>query len=54
MQGFVHVSIPLWLRRSITMLPAFGFISMGVSTTDILVASQVVLSFGVALALFRC
>ncbi|WP_114765586.1 Nramp family divalent metal transporter [Vibrio rhodolitus] len=51
MQGFVHVSIPLWLRRSITMLPAFGFISMGVSTTDILVASQVVLSFGVALAI---
>ncbi|WP_194436449.1 Nramp family divalent metal transporter [Vibrio fluminensis] len=51
MQGFVHFSIPLWLRRTITMLPAFGFIAMGVSTTDILVASQVVLSFGVALAI---
>lgn len=51
MQGFVHFSIPLWLRRTITMLPAFGFIMMGVSTTDILVASQVVLSFGVALAI---
>ncbi|WP_083628779.1 Nramp family divalent metal transporter [Vibrio panuliri] len=51
MQGFVHFSIPLWLRRTVTMLPAFGFIAMGVSTTDILVASQVVLSFGVALAI---
>ncbi|WP_162047847.1 Nramp family divalent metal transporter [Vibrio taketomensis] len=51
MQGFVHFSIPMWLRRTITMLPAFGFIAMGVSTTDILVASQVVLSFGVALAI---
>ena len=51
MQGFVRFSIPLWLRRVITMLPAFGFIAMGVSTTDILVASQVVLSFGVALAI---
>nr|WP_086939872.1 Nramp family divalent metal transporter [Thaumasiovibrio occultus] len=51
MQGFVHFHIPLWLRRSLTMLPAFGFIAMGVSTTEILVASQVVLSFGVALAI---
>lgn len=51
MQGFVRFSIPMWLRRTITMLPAFGFIMVGVSTTDILVASQVVLSFGVALAI---
>lgn len=51
MQGFVRFSIPIWLRRLITMLPAFGFIAMGVSTTDILIASQVVLSFGVALAI---
>lgn len=51
MQGFVHFSIPMWVRRVITMLPAFGFIALGISTTDILVASQVVLSFGVALAI---
>ena len=51
MQGFVRFTIPLWVRRVVTMLPAFGFIAMGVSTTDILVASQVVLSFGVALAI---
>lgn len=51
MQGFVRFAIPLWLRRVITMAPAFVVIAMGLNTTEILVLSQVVLSFGIALAL---
>lgn len=51
MQGFVRFSIPIWIRRLVTMLPAFVVIAMGVDTTKILVMSQVVLSFGIALAL---
>ena len=51
MQGFVHFSIPLWLRRTITMLPSFVVILAGIDATKILVLSQVVLSFGIALAL---
>jgi manganese transport protein len=51
MQGFVRFVIPLWLRRVITMAPAFVVIAMGLNTTEILVLSQVVLSFGIALAL---
>jgi len=45
MQGFVGFHIPIWLRRFVTMLPAFVVVLMGVNTTDALVYSQVVLSF---------
>ncbi|MEX9254177.1 Nramp family divalent metal transporter [Pseudenterobacter timonensis] len=51
MQGFVHFNIPLWLRRTVTMLPSFIVILMGLDPTRILVMSQVLLSFGIALAL---
>lgn len=51
MQGFVNFSIPVWLRRAITMLPSFIVIILGINATEILVLSQVVLSFGIALAL---
>jgi manganese transport protein len=51
MQGFVRFTIPLWLRRLITMAPAFIVIAMGLNTTEVLVLSQVILSFGIALAL---
>ncbi|WP_416055293.1 Nramp family divalent metal transporter [Photobacterium carnosum] len=51
MQGFVKFSIPMWLRRSITMIPSFVVIALAVNTTEILVMSQVVLSFGIALAI---
>ena len=44
MQGFVGFRIPLWLRRVITMAPAFAVVAWGVNTTQALVASQVVLS----------
>lgn len=51
MSGFVRFRIPLWLRRSITMTPSFIIIWMGLNVTEVLVFSQVVLSFGIALAL---
>ncbi|EBC6182372.1 Mn(2+) uptake NRAMP transporter MntH [Salmonella enterica] len=50
-QGFVRFHIPLWVRRTITMLPSFIVILMGLDPTRILVMSQVLLSFGIALAL---
>lgn len=51
MQGFVNFSIPVWLRRLITMLPAFIVILLGIDPTKALVMSQVVLSFGIPFAL---
>ncbi len=57
MQGFVGFHIPIWVRRLVTMLPAFAVVLMGANTTDALVYSQVVLSFAlpipmIALVLF--
>ena len=51
MQGFVRFHIPLWVRRTITMMPSFIVILLGLDPTRILVMSQVLLSFGIALAL---
>ncbi|WP_168414234.1 Nramp family divalent metal transporter [Erwinia amylovora] len=51
MQGFIHFHIPLLVRRVITMLPLFIVILAGWEPTRILVMSQVLLSFGIALAL---
>jgi manganese transport protein len=45
MQGFVNISIPIWLRRAVTMLPALVAIYLGLDPTRTLVISQVVLSF---------
>jgi manganese transport protein len=44
MQGFVRFAIPVWLRRLITMVPAFIVVGLGVNSTEALVLSQVVLS----------
>ncbi len=51
MQGFVGFTIPVWVRRTVTLLPSFAVILLGLDPTAILVLSQVVLSFGIALAL---
>lgn len=51
MQGFIRFHIPLWFRRAVTMLPSFVVILLGLDPTRILVMSQVLLSFGIALAL---
>ncbi len=44
MQGFLRRSIPVWVRRAITMVPAFVVVAAGVDATQALVMSQVVLS----------
>ncbi|HET7657002.1 MAG TPA: Nramp family divalent metal transporter [Bacillales bacterium] len=44
LEGFLKVSLPLWVRRLITMVPALLIIASGVNTLDALVLSQVVLS----------
>jgi manganese transport protein len=51
MQGFVERSIPLFLRRVLTMAPALIVIAVGVDPTRALVLSQVALSFGIPFAL---
>ncbi len=45
MQGFVGFRIPVWVRRLVTMLPAFVIVLIGVNPTKALVYSQVILSF---------
>ncbi|MBE3551800.1 MAG: Nramp family divalent metal transporter [Kyrpidia tusciae] len=44
MQGFVGFTIPVWLRRVVTMIPAVIVVALGVDPTRTLVISQVVLS----------
>lgn len=44
MQGFVGFTIPIWIRRIITMLPTVVVVAMGLDPTRTLVISQVVLS----------
>src|SRR6266480_1261896 len=51
MQGFIRRRIPLWVRRLVTMLPAFVVIGLGLDPSRTLVLSQVVLSFGIPFAL---
>jgi manganese transport protein len=51
MAGFINIRIPLLLRRAITMIPAIAVLAVGMNPTNVLVLSQVVLSFGIPLAL---
>ncbi len=44
MQGFLHFHVPIWVRRLVTMVPAFAVVAIGYNATDALVMSQVVLS----------
>lgn len=45
MKGFVNLSIPINIRRLITMSPAMIIIAMGINPMYVLVLSQVALSF---------
>jgi manganese transport protein len=45
MQGFTGFCMPVWLRRLVTMAPAFVVVALGVNATQALIVSQVVLSF---------
>ena len=51
MQGFLRRRIPLFVRRFVTMVPAFVVIGIGLDPSRTLVISQVVLSFGIPFAL---
>jgi manganese transport protein len=51
MQGFLRRSIPLFVRRALTLAPALVLLGLGVEPTGALVVSQVVLSFGIPFAL---
>ena len=51
MAGFINVRIPVMVRRALTMIPALIVLAAGMNPTDALVLSQVVLSFGIPLAL---
>jgi manganese transport protein len=51
MAGFINIRIHLLLRRAITMIPAIAVLAAGMNPTNALVLSQVVLSFGIPLAL---
>jgi manganese transport protein len=49
MQGFVGFRIAIWVRRLVTMVPAFVVVAFGVNATNALVISQVVLSIALPL-----
>lgn len=49
MQGFVGFTIPVWVRRLVTMIPAILVVLIGFNPTSTLVISQVVLSFALPL-----
>jgi len=51
MQGFIARTIPILVRRLVTMAPALIVLAVGVSPSRALVISQVVLSFGIPFAL---
>jgi manganese transport protein len=51
MQGFIARTIPLALRRLVTMTPALIILAVGLNPSRSLVISQVVLSFGIPFAL---
>jgi manganese transport protein len=51
MQGLLHRSVPMLLRRLVTLTPALVILALGFNPTRTLVLSQVVLSFGIPFAL---
>lgn len=51
MAGLLHMRIPLFARRVVTLLPALAVLGFGVDPTWALVISQVILSFGIPFAI---
>lgn len=51
MGGLLKVQIPLLLRRVLTLIPAVVILAVGMDPTQVLVLSQVALSFGIPFAL---
>lgn len=50
MQGLLHRTVPIVVRRLITLCPALAILALGFDPTRALVLSQVVLSFGIPFA----
>ncbi len=50
MQGLLHWSVPMLVRRFVTVCPAVAILALDFDPTRILVLSQVVLSFGIPFA----
>jgi manganese transport protein len=50
MQGLLHRSVPMVVRRLVTLGPAVAILALGFDPTRALVLSQVVLSFGIPFA----
>jgi manganese transport protein len=50
MQGLLQRSVPMAVRRLITLCPAMAILALGIDPTRALVLSQVVLSFGIPFA----
>jgi len=51
MHGLLHVRVPLVVRRLVTLVPAIVLLALRYDPTQLLVISQVVLSFGIAFAI---
>lgn len=50
MQGLLHRSVPMLMRRLVTLCPAVAILALGFDPTRALVLSQVILSFGIPFA----
>lgn len=51
MEGFMGWRIPLLVRRTLTMIPSLIVLALAVNTTQALVYSQILLSFGIPFAI---
>ncbi len=51
MAGLLHLRIPVFVRRIVTLIPALVVLGIGVDPTLALIVSQVFLSFGIPFAL---
>ena len=51
MEGFIHHKMNVWLRRAVTMIPSLIVIGLGIDPLQILVLSQVSLSFQLPFAM---
>jgi manganese transport protein len=51
MAGYLRRRVPRWVRRALTLVPVVAMLAVGIPATTALIASQVVLSLGIPVAL---
>lgn len=51
MKGLLHRQVPIFVRRTVTVIPALVILMFGAEPSHVLIASQVMLSIGVPFAL---